>query len=171
MGDKIHYYCLNELLWHSALSAGNLWPQAACPPGASFIDPPEPDRGLRPILLLKLHSIHTHFGHFYTRGWTRSYQPALQLRNMHETQHNPASHLHRTAPNRGQSPGGHPAVIHAASVERPARSSVSVVEYRHRFTNPPSFILWRQTPYAPVLGRSAVCKIIGHLAVHQNITV
>lgn len=68
MGDKIHYYCLNELLWHSALSAGNLWPQAACPPGASFIDPPEPDRGLRPILLLKLHSIHAPFGHFYTRG-------------------------------------------------------------------------------------------------------
>lgn len=149
MGDKIHYYCLNELLWHSALSAGNLWPQAVCPPGPSLIDPPEPDRGRRPILLLKQHShplwalLHKGLDPFLP---TCSPAPEHALNSAH-----PASHLHRTAPNRGQSPGGHPAMIHAASVERPARSWVSVVEYHHRFTNPLLFILLR--PSARKVGR------------------
>lgn len=45
---------------------------------------PEPNRGLRPALLLHLHlHLRTHFGHVYTRGWTRSYEAALQLQNMH----------------------------------------------------------------------------------------
>lgn len=63
-------------------------------------------------------------------------------------------------------------MVYAVSVERPARLFVSAVEHSHRFTNPPSFILFsRQIPYALVLGRSTVCKIKGHLAVHLNITV
>lgn len=62
-------------------------------------------------------------------------------------------------------------MVYAVSVERPARLLVSVVEYSHRFTNPPSYIHERQIPGALVLGRSTVCKIIGHLAVHLNITV
>lgn len=59
-------------------------------------------------------------------------------------------------------------MIHAPSVERPA---CSFARLRGKFPQLSLFSLKRQTPDALPLGWSIILKIIGHLMVHQSITV
>lgn len=140
MGNKIHY-CLNEPMTREILpsrSVGLLWPQAVCPPGASFKDSTRATRGLWPLLLLYIHSIHTPIGNAYTSGWIRFSQPPFS-----SWTYSKLSTIQRVSPTKRDKTeprvpvGTQPWSV---SVERPARLFVSAAEYSHRFTNPPLYL-------------------------------
>lgn len=111
------------------------------------------------------------FVHFYSKGWISLTFHHLTLFASEPTvnyQHCQVRNFHWTRQNWGQLPGGHPAMIHALSVERPA---CSFARLRGKFPQLSLFSLKRQTPDALPLGWSIILKIIGHLMVHQSITV
>lgn len=136
MGDKIHYYCLNESMICDILpSQSVIFGHRVCAHQELHSQiPPEPNRGLWPTLLLYLHSIHTHFGHFHTRGWICFSEPVLQLLNTISAQSSISFALNRSKLRQESrwAPSHDPRCISGK-----ASSFVSVVEYSHRFTNPP----------------------------------
>lgn len=172
MGDKIQYYCLNEPMTCDILpSQSVIFGHRLCAHQALHSQiPPEPNGG-SVASTSALHPQHSHPHRELLHKQLDQLLPIHPPVPEHTVNSAQSSQSHQTGQNRGKSPGGHPAMVYAVSLERPAHLFVSALEYSHRFTNPPLFILQRQIPYALVLARSSVRKITGHLAAHLNITV
>lgn len=127
---------INFDLWLSVPPIYNLWPQAVCPPDITFI---ATSAKQRPVERASLGLCRCHTTTVlklcalvlkgldqldFLSPHTQASEPTVN------SQHCQVHHFYRAWQNRGQLPGGHPATIHAPSLEKPACS----------------FLLWGKIP-------------------------
>lgn len=115
---------MNLDLWHSVPPIYNLWPQAACPPDITLIATSAKQRPVERARLGLCPRCHTTTALKLCAAVPKGLDQ-LDFLSPHTQASEPAGNsrhcqVHHFYWARGQLPGGHPATIHAPSLDKPA---------------------------------------------------